>query len=54
MDNGTDDIKCSCSSSSYRYEPCGHIVTGDLSIQWRVTYPYALGPKVVQISEMFG
>ena len=32
MDNGTDDIKCSCSSSSYRYEPCGHIVTGDLSI----------------------
>ena len=32
MDNGTDDIECSCSSSSYRYEPCGHIVTGDLSI----------------------
>ena len=32
MDNGTDDIKCSYSSSSYRYEPCGHIVTGDLSI----------------------
>ena len=32
MDNGPDDIKCSCSSSSYRYEPCGHIVTGDLSI----------------------
>ena len=34
MDNGTYDIECSCSSSSYRYmyEPCGHIVTGDLSI----------------------
>ena len=32
MNIGTDDIECSCSSSSYRYEPCGHIVTGDLSI----------------------
>ena len=37
MDNGTDDIKCNCSSSSYRYEPCGHIVTGDLSIIRDVT-----------------
>ena len=37
MDNGTDDIKCSCSSSSYRYEPCGYIVTGDLSIIRNIT-----------------
>ena len=32
MDNVTDDIECSCSCSSYRYEPCGHTVTGNLSI----------------------
>ena len=32
MDAGTVGMKCSCDSSKYRYEPCGHVVTGDLSI----------------------
>ena len=32
LKQGTADMECSCSSSNYRYEPCGHVVTGDLSI----------------------
>ena len=32
MDAGTAGMDCSCSSSNYKYEPCGHVVTGDLSI----------------------
>ena len=32
MDAGTAGMDCSCSSSNYKYEPCGHIVTGDISI----------------------
>ena len=30
MDTGTAGMDCSCSSSNYKYEPCGHVVTGDL------------------------
>ena len=32
MDAGTAGMDCSCSYSNYKYEPCGHVVTGDLSI----------------------
>ena len=32
VDNGTKDIKCSCSSSDFCYGPAGHVVTGDLRI----------------------
>lgn len=32
LNQGTVHMDCSCSSSGYRYEPCGHVVTGDLSI----------------------
>ena len=28
----TAGMVCSCNSSMYKYESCGHIVTGDLSI----------------------
>ena len=26
MDAGTAGMDCSCSSSNYKYEPCGHVV----------------------------
>ena len=32
VDVGTVGMKCSCDSSKYKYEPCGHVITGDLSI----------------------
>ena len=32
FDVGTEDIECNCNSSEYRYEPAGHVVTGDLRI----------------------
>ena len=32
MAAGTAGMDCSCSSSNYKYELCGHVVTGDLSI----------------------
>ena len=32
MNNGTVGMECVCSSSVYKYEPCGHILTGDLKI----------------------
>ena len=32
LDNGTKDIKCSCSSSDFCYGPAGNVVTGDLKI----------------------
>ena len=32
MDRGTVGMTCNCGSSKYRYEPCGHVVTGDLGI----------------------
>ena len=32
LDKGTVGMECNCSSSNYRYTPCGHVVTGDLSI----------------------
>ena len=32
MDCGTAGMVCSCNSSRYKYESCGHVVTGDLSI----------------------
>ena len=32
MDCGTAGMMCSCNSSRYKYESCGHVVTGDLSI----------------------
>ena len=30
MDDGTTHLNCN--SSNYKYEACGHIVTGDLNI----------------------
>ena len=32
MNCGTAGMVCSCNSSRYKYESCGHVVTGDLSI----------------------
>ena len=32
MDRGTADMECDCRSSNYIYEPCDHVITGDLSI----------------------
>ena len=32
MDVGTEGMECDCCSSEYRYEPAGHVVTGDLRI----------------------
>ena len=32
MDCGTAGMVCSCNSLRYKYESCGHVVTGDLSI----------------------
>ena len=32
IDDGTTHLECNCNSSNYKYEPCGHIVTGDLNI----------------------
>ena len=32
MDCSTTGMVCSCNSSRYKYESCGHVVTGDLSI----------------------
>ena len=32
MDCGTASMVCSCNCSRYKYESCGHVVTGDLSI----------------------
>ena len=32
MNIGTQDMKCNCSSSAFKYEPLGHVVTGNLSI----------------------
>ena len=32
MNNGTAGMECRCNSSPYKYEPCGHVVTGDLNI----------------------
>ena len=32
MDCGTAGMVCSCNSSRYKYESCGNVVTGDLSI----------------------
>ena len=32
MDCGTAGMVCSCNSSRYKYESCGHVVTGYLSI----------------------
>ena len=32
MDCGTAGMVCSCNSSRYKYELCGHVVKGDLSI----------------------
>ena len=32
MDCGTAGMVCSCNSSRYKYESCGHVVKGDLSI----------------------
>ena len=32
MDDGTTHLECNCNSSNYKYETCGHIVTGDLNI----------------------
>ena len=32
MENGTEGMQCNCSSSEYKYDLCGHVLTGDLSI----------------------
>ena len=32
MDDGTTHLQYNCNSSNYKYEACGHIVTGDLNI----------------------
>ena len=32
LDNGTTQLECNCNSSNYKYEACGHIVTGDSNI----------------------
>ena len=32
FDSGTEDMHCDCTTSSYCYEPAGHVVTGDLNI----------------------
>ena len=32
MDAGTAGMDCTCSSANYKYEPCGHVETSDLSI----------------------
>ena len=32
MDRGTADMEYDCRSSNYIYEPCGYVITGDLSI----------------------
>ena len=32
MNCGSTGMVCSCNSSRYKYESCGHVVTGDLSI----------------------
>ena len=32
MNIGTQDMKCNCTSSAFKYEPLGHVDTGNLSI----------------------
>ena len=32
FDKGTEDLHCDFDTSSFCYEPAGHVVTGDLSI----------------------
>ena len=32
FDRGIEDMRCECSTSSYCYEPAGHVVTEDLNI----------------------
>ena len=32
MNIGTQDMKCNCSSSAFKYEPLGHVITGNLRI----------------------
>ena len=32
VENGTEGMQCSCSSSEYKYDLCGHVLTGDLRI----------------------
>ena len=32
FDKGTADVSCSCNNSSYKYEPAGRVVTGNLCI----------------------
>jgi hypothetical protein len=32
FDRGTEGMQCECSTSSYCYEPAGHVITGDLNI----------------------
>ena len=32
VENGTEGMQCNCSSSEYKYDLCGHVLTGDLSI----------------------
>ena len=32
VENGAEGMQCSCSSSEYKYDLCGHVLTGDLSI----------------------
>ena len=32
VDVVTVGMKCSCNLSKYKYKPCGHVITGDLSI----------------------
>ena len=32
MDCGIQNMQCSCSSSEYCYNPCGHVITGNLNV----------------------
>ena len=32
MENGSEGMQCSCSSSEFKYYLCGHVLTGYLSI----------------------
>ena len=32
VNRGTEGMCCDCSTSTYCYEPAGHVVTGDLTI----------------------
>ena len=31
-EDGANTVECNCNSSNYKYEACGHIITGDLNI----------------------